>query len=210
MITPLVKCISFAGAPPTRYWRSQPIAGGGAMRPFPHQRAPPHRVAGAPPTRYWRSQPIAGGGAMRPFPHQRAPPHRVAGAPPTRYWRSQPIAGGGALRPFPHQRATPHRVAGAPPTRYWRSQPIAGGGALRPFPHQRAPPHRVAGAGWFYSAFSASPRENTFSRIKKRGTLCPVFFKPAKYQAENDEPQPQVVVAFGFLMTNCDPSSPSL
>ncbi len=29
-------------------------------------------------------------------------------------------------------------------------------------------------------------------------------------QAENDEPQPQVVVAFGFLMTNCAPSSPSV
>ena len=29
-------------------------------------------------------------------------------------------------------------------------------------------------------------------------------------QVENDEPQPQVVVALGFLMTNCAPSSPSL
>ena len=28
-------------------------------------------------------------------------------------------------------------------------------------------------------------------------------------QAEKDEPQPQVVVAFGFLMTNCAPSRPS-
>ena len=29
-------------------------------------------------------------------------------------------------------------------------------------------------------------------------------------QAENDEPQPQVVVAFGFLITNCAPSRSSL
>jgi len=29
-------------------------------------------------------------------------------------------------------------------------------------------------------------------------------------QAENDEPQPQVVVAFGFLITNCAPSMSSL
>ena len=28
-------------------------------------------------------------------------------------------------------------------------------------------------------------------------------------QAENDEPQPQVDWAFGFLITNCAPSSPS-
>jgi hypothetical protein len=29
-------------------------------------------------------------------------------------------------------------------------------------------------------------------------------------QAENDEPQPQVVVAFGFLITNCAPCRSSL
>ncbi len=28
-------------------------------------------------------------------------------------------------------------------------------------------------------------------------------------QTEKEDPQPQVVVAFGFLMTNCEPSSPS-
>jgi len=28
-------------------------------------------------------------------------------------------------------------------------------------------------------------------------------------QTEKDEPQPQVLVAFGFLMTNCAPSRPS-
>jgi hypothetical protein len=27
---------------------------------------------------------------------------------------------------------------------------------------------------------------------------------------ENDDPQPQVLEAFGFLITNCAPSSPSL
>jgi hypothetical protein len=29
-------------------------------------------------------------------------------------------------------------------------------------------------------------------------------------QVENDDPQPQVLVAFGFLITNCAPSTPSL
>lgn len=29
-------------------------------------------------------------------------------------------------------------------------------------------------------------------------------------QAENEEPQPQVVVALGFLMTNCEPCRSSL
>ena len=29
-------------------------------------------------------------------------------------------------------------------------------------------------------------------------------------QTENEEPQPQVVWAFGFLITNCAPSRPSL
>ena len=35
-------------APPTRYWRSQPFAGGGALQSLPHRRATPHRVATAP------------------------------------------------------------------------------------------------------------------------------------------------------------------
>ena len=35
-------------APSTRYWRSQPFAGEGAMRPLPHPSAPPHRVVAAP------------------------------------------------------------------------------------------------------------------------------------------------------------------
>ena len=39
-------------APPTRYWHSQPIAGGGAMRVLPHQKAPPHRAVPAPQGSY--------------------------------------------------------------------------------------------------------------------------------------------------------------
>ncbi|MDH2916236.1 MAG: FAD-dependent 5-carboxymethylaminomethyl-2-thiouridine(34) oxidoreductase MnmC, partial [Gallionella sp.] len=35
-------------SPPTRYWQSQPIAGGGAMQSLPQQRTPSHRVATAP------------------------------------------------------------------------------------------------------------------------------------------------------------------
>ena len=34
--------------------------------------------------------------------------------------------------------------------------------------------------------------------------------KPVGDQTEKDEPQPQVVDAFGFLMTNCAPSRSSL
>jgi hypothetical protein len=30
------------------------------------------------------------------------------------------------------------------------------------------------------------------------------------YPAENDDPQPHVVVAFGLRITNCEPSKPSL
>ena len=29
-------------------------------------------------------------------------------------------------------------------------------------------------------------------------------------QTENEEPQPQVLVAFGFRITNCEPSRPSV
>ncbi len=29
-------------------------------------------------------------------------------------------------------------------------------------------------------------------------------------QVENDDPHPQVLVAFGFLITNCAPSTPSV
>ena len=45
----------------------------------------------------------------------------------------------------------------------------------------------------------------------KTGRKAPRFVcnYPATY-TENDEPQPQVVVAFGFLITNCEPSKPSV
>ncbi len=35
-----------------------------------------------------------------------------------------------------------------------------------------------------------------------------LLFSESRY-AENDDPHPQVLVAFGFLMTNCAPSRPS-
>lgn len=46
--------------------------------------------------------------------------------------------------------------------------------------------------------------------MQKTGHLAPFFFASACVQTENDEPQPQVVVAFGFLMTNCAPFRSSL
>ncbi|KOS92330.1 hypothetical protein DM47_2042 [Burkholderia mallei] len=45
---------------------------------------------------------------------------------------------------------------------------------------------------------------------KKNGAPSPVFIGRTSVQTENDEPQPQVVVAFGFLMTNCAPFRSSL
>ena len=53
-------------------------------------------------------------------------------------------------------------------------------------------------------------------RLTRKRRLEPPFGqrvgKPQqrRYQAENDEPQPQVDVAFGFLITNCAPSMPSV
>ena len=47
---------------------------------------------------------------------------------------------------------------------------------------------------------------------KERPRISPrrPFLTGFKNQAENEEPQPQVVVAFGFLITNCAPSRSSL
>ncbi len=41
-------------------------------------------------------------------------------------------------------------------------------------------------------------------------TWLSLFFGVTGCYAENDEPQPQVEVALGFLITNCEPSSPSV
>lgn len=37
---------------------------------------------------------------------------------------------------------------------------------------------------------------------KKQGACAPYFFANTRSYDEKEEPQPQVVVAFGFLMTN--------
>jgi hypothetical protein len=44
---------------------------------------------------------------------------------------------------------------------------------------------------------------------KKAGTR-PACCSAKKDQAENEDPHPQVLVAFGFLMTNCAPCKSSL
>ena len=44
---------------------------------------------------------------------------------------------------------------------------------------------------------------------RKRGRKAAVAPVVRPRQTENDEPQPQVVCAFGFLITNCAPSRPS-
>jgi len=45
-----------------------------------------------------------------------------------------------------------------------------------------------------------------------RATDTRAAYAPAgnRTQTENDDPQPQVVLALGFLITNCAPSRPSL
>jgi hypothetical protein len=37
---------------------------------------------------------------------------------------------------------------------------------------------------------------------QKSAAFAALFIPPETAQAENEDPQPQVVVAFGFLMTN--------
>ena len=58
--------------------------------------------------------------------------------------------------------------------------------------------------------FDEATNEDDTAMVKDGVTL---LIDPMSYQylvgAENEEPQPQVVVAFGFLITNCAPSSPS-
>ena len=46
--------------------------------------------------------------------------------------------------------------------------------------------------------------------VKNGAAQAPSKIECRTRQAENDEPQPQVVVAFGFLITNCAPSRPSV
>src|SRR5438093_1303487 len=47
-----------------------------------------------------------------------------------------------------------------------------------------------------------SPNENGGARASVFGAIAS--------QTENEDPHPQVVVAFGFLITNCAPSRPSV
>lgn len=49
-----------------------------------------------------------------------------------------------------------------------------------------------------------------FSSPETRRPVYPAGVFSARYQTLNEEPQPQVVVAFGFLITNCLPSRSSL
>jgi phosphoglucomutase len=57
------------GAPSTRYWRSQPFAGEGAMRPLPHPSAPPHRVVAAPADSVMNAVPLPDFGGGHPDPN---------------------------------------------------------------------------------------------------------------------------------------------
>ena len=61
---------------------------------------------------------------------------------------------------------------------------------------------RTAGAGRDLSPIAVPEKENGSPRLPFRAGL-------RTRQAEKLDPQPQVVVAFGFLITNCAPSRPS-
>jgi len=61
------------------------------------------------------------------------------------------------------------------------------------------PPARAASASWAPSIAPETP-------IKK-GASGAFFLTDFSDQAEKDDPQPQVEVAFGFLITNCAPSA---
>jgi hypothetical protein len=59
------------------------------------------------------------------------------------------------------------------------------------------------------SGWTAGKRKSrTAMDTKKAAETAFLFLRGLDY-AENDDPQPQVEVAFGFLITNCAPSIPS-
>ena len=48
------------------------------------------------------------------------------------------------------------------------------------------------------------------TQAKRRPNASDSGLRWTRTYAENDEPQPQVLVALGFLITNCAPSRPSV
>ena len=77
------------------------------------------------------------------------------------------------------------------------------------------PPAAAAGAGRARAARHRRRRralEKTKGTVTFSGALASAIRKvtsPLFLQVENDDPQPQVVVAFGLRMTNCAPSRSS-
>lgn len=63
---------------------------------------------------------------------------------------------------------------------------------------------------WEFSANGNMMNVPLLQAQKKAQTALRFFDEKKKLQTENDEPQPQVLVAPGFLMTNCAPSRSSL
>ena len=58
---------------------------------------------------------------------------------------------------------------------------------------------------------SAQKRKGGKSRLFKLPQYSPYYLRryPLEHYAEKEEPQPQVELAFGLRITNCDPSRPS-
>lgn len=65
----------------------------------------------------------------------------------------------------------------------------------------------------YWARSTRLPQQRKALRPKEKGAWGPFLSKQsllAGGQAEKLEPQPQVLVAFGFLMTNCAPCKSSL
>jgi hypothetical protein len=73
------------------------------------------------------------------------------------------------------------------------------------------PSHSFDGKERHFSAFpfSSIADRQIWQQQKKRAASAALLINTDVDQAENDDPQPQVEVAFGLRITNCDPSKPS-
>src|SRR3990167_6210154 len=127
------------------YRHNRKIAGGGAMRAFPHRKATPHRVAPAPPAAIDTTERLRE--EVRCGRSRTGRLRLTVSRPHLRQLSTQPKDCGrrcDAGVPAPEGYASPCRARTSGSYRHNRK--IAGGGAMRAFPHRKATSHRVAPA----------------------------------------------------------------